>query len=101
MESYTLHKVDTRLYVQGFSGVLVFKALYAVLTAFLLFVILYIFAGTFPAAIICIPLFFGYLHRLSRIQKDPGPEGWQKQQTSRKLPGFILIKKRLHQIHTS
>ncbi len=100
METYTLHKVDTRLYVQGFSGVLVFNALYAVLAAFLLFVILYISAGSLPATIICIPLFFGYLHRLSRIQKDPGPEGWQKQRTSRKLPRFIVIKTRLHQMRT-
>ena len=98
MKSYHLQKIDTDLYVQGLSGSLVYQGLYGVLAAFLLFVALYLGIGTFPAVGICVPAFFAWLYRLRRIQKNPGPRGWNKKQTARKLPGFILIKKRIHQI---
>lgn len=98
MESFSMQKIDTNLYIKGLSGQLVFKALYGILAAFLLFVCLYILAGVFPAVAICIPLFFAYLYRLNRIQKKLGPQGWDKKQTAKKLPQFILIKRRIHRI---
>jgi hypothetical protein len=97
MESYRLQKVDTNLYIKGLSGPLVFKALYGILAAFLLFVILYISIGTFTATFICVPSFFAWLYRVSQIQKKLGPAGWDKKQTAKKLPKFIPIKKRIHQ----
>ena len=97
MDTYHLQKVDTNLYIKGLSGPLVFKALYGILGAFLLFVGLYILIGTFAAVIICVPSFFAWLYRISQIQKKLGPVGWGKKQTAKKLPKFILIKKRIHQ----
>uniref|UniRef100_UPI001357C10B DUF4133 domain-containing protein n=1 Tax=Sunxiuqinia indica TaxID=2692584 RepID=UPI001357C10B len=75
----------------------VFKALYGIIAAFLLFVVLYILVGTFAAVMICIPAFFAFLYQLTQIQKKLGPIGWEKKQTAKKLPQFILIKKRIHQ----
>ena len=97
MKSYRLQKVDTKLYIKGLSGPLVFQALYGILAAFLLFVGLYIFIGTFVAVIICVPSFFAWLYRGSQIQKKYGPAGWNKKQTAKKLPEFIQIKRRIHQ----
>ncbi|MDX9882638.1 MAG: DUF4133 domain-containing protein [Prolixibacteraceae bacterium] len=97
MDTFRLQKVDTNLYIKGLSGPLVFKALYGILAAFLLFVGLYILIGTFAAVIICVPSFFAWLYRINQIQKKLGPAGWDKKQTAKKLPKFILIKKRIHQ----
>lgn len=97
METYRLQKVDTNLYIKGLSGPLVFRALYGILAAFLLFVLLYILIGTFVAVSICIPSFFAWLYRVNQIQKKFGPSGWDKKQTAKKLPKFIRIKKRIHQ----
>lgn len=97
MDTFRLQKVDTNLYIKGLSGPLVFKALYGILAAFLLFVGLYILIGTFAAVIICVPSFFAWLYRVNGIQKKMGPAGWDKKQTAKKLPKFILIKKRIHQ----
>ncbi|TDO05375.1 DUF4133 domain-containing protein [Sunxiuqinia elliptica] len=97
METYKLQKVDTKLYIKGLSGPLVFQALYGILSAFLLFVILYISIGAFIATLICVPSFFAWLYRVSQIQKKYGPAGWNKRKTAKKLPQFIQIKRRIHQ----
>ncbi|WP_172594298.1 DUF4133 domain-containing protein [Mariniphaga sediminis] len=95
MKTYTIQKIDTNLYVKGFSGQMVYKALYGILGALLLFVWLYILTGVFPAVLICIPAFFAWLFRLHRIQQKYGPDGWSKKRTSRQLPQFITIKQRI------
>lgn len=95
--SYPVKKVDTRLYIKGLSGPLVYRALYGIIAAFLLFSGLYILAGVFPAVLIGVPALLGYLYRLNTIQKKYGPEGWGKKQTARKLPQFISCKRRIHQ----
>lgn len=97
METFRLQKVDTNLYIKGLSGPLVFRALYGILAAFLLFVILYISVGAFVAVLVCVPSFFAYLYRINQIQKRLGPVGWGKKRTAKKLPQFIGIKKRIHQ----
>lgn len=78
MDAFTIQKIDTSLYVKGFSGSLVYLALYAVIGTFIVFVILYILAGVFPALLICCPCFFTLLYRLNRIQKRYGHQGWSK-----------------------
>ena len=98
MEAWPIKKVDTRLYIKGLSGPLVFRALYGIIAAFLLFSALYILIGVFPAVLIGVPGFFAYLYRINTIQKKYGPEGWGKKQTARKLPQFISCKRRIHQI---
>ena len=100
MQAYPIKKVDTRLYIKGLSGPLVFRALYGIIASFLIFSALYILAGVFPAVLIGVPAFFGYLYRLNTIQKKYGPEGWGKKQTARKLPQFISCKRRIHQTHS-
>lgn len=95
--SYPVKKVDTRLYIKGLSGPLVFRALYGIIAAFFGFSGMYILLGTFPAVLLIIPAFFAYLYRLNRIQKSYGPEGWGKKQTARKLPQFISCKRRIQQ----
>ena len=99
MESYPVKKVDTRLYIKGLSGPLVFRALYGIIAAFFGFSGLYIVVGVFPAVLLVVPAFFAYLYRLNIIQKKYGPEGWGKKQTARKLPRFISCKRRIHQNH--
>lgn len=94
MKTYTIQKVDTNLYIKGFSGQLVYSALYGIIAALLLFVLLYITMGTFVSVIICVPLFFAYLYRLNKIQKKYGHAGWGKKRIARQLPEFITIKKR-------
>lgn len=95
MKSYTIQKVDTNLYIKGFSGQLVFSALYGIIAALLLFVVLYISIGTFIAVVICVPSFFIYLYRLNQIQKKYGHAGWGKKRIAKQLPQFITIKKRI------
>ena len=97
MESYPIQKVDTSLYVKGFSGKLVYLALYCILASFLLFVLLYILVGVFPSLLICCPVFFGTLFRISKIQKKYGPKGWDKKKYAGKLPDFVLVKRRICQ----
>jgi len=97
MESYRILKVDTRIYIKGLSGPLVFRALYGIIAAFLLFTFLYIFLGVFPSVVICVPAVFFWLYRLNTIQKKLGPEGWSKKRTARALPQFISIKRRICQ----
>jgi len=97
MGTYTIQKVDINLYIKGFSGQLVFSALYGIIAALLVFVLIYILIGTFPAVALCIPSFFTYMYRLNRIQKKYGHTGWGKKRTSKKLPQFITIKQRICQ----
>lgn len=97
MENYRILKVDTRLYIKGLSGPLVFRALYGIIAAFLLFTFLYIFLGVFPSVMVCVPAIFFWLYRLNIIQKKLGPEGWSKKRTARSLPQFISIKRRICQ----
>ena len=80
MESYRLQKVDTNLYIKGLSGPLVFRALYGILAAFLLFVVLYISLGAFIAVMVCVPSFFAWLYKINQIQKKPWP-CWLGQET--------------------
>jgi hypothetical protein len=97
MKSYTIQKIDTNLYIKGFSGQMVYKALYGILGTLLLFVVLYILAGAFTAVLVCIPAFFAWLFRLHHIQQKYGPDGWNKKKTARQLPQFITIKQRIGQ----
>jgi hypothetical protein len=97
MKSYQIQKIDTNLYIKGFSGTLVFSALYGVIAALIGFVLLYITAGTFPAVALCVPAFFAWLYRLNRIQKKYGHAGWGKKRIARQLPQFITIKQRICQ----
>jgi len=97
MQSFTIQKIDTNLYIKGFSGPMVFRALYGIIGTLILFVFLYILAGVFTSVLICIPAFFVWLFRLHRIQQKYGPDGWDKKKTSRQLPQFITIKQRIGQ----
>jgi len=97
METHKILKVDTRLYIKGLSGSLVFMALYGIIAAFLFFTFLYIFLGVFPSVVLCVPSCFFWLYRLNTIQKKLGPEGWSKKRTARSLPQFISIKRRICQ----
>ena len=101
MQGYPVKKVDTRLYIKGLSGPLVYRALYGIIVSFLLFSAIYILVGVFPAMLVGVPAFFGYLYRLNIIQKKYGPEGWGKKQTARKLPQFISCKRRIHQTYSA
>ena len=92
MKIFTIQKIDTNLYIKGFSGQLVFSALYGIIATLLLFTLLYILAGTFVSVIVCVPIFFAWLYRLNRIQKKFGLSGWAKKKLSRHLPEFITIK---------
>ena len=96
MNCYPVKKVDTRLYIKGLSGPLVFRALYGIIAAFFSFSGIYILLGVFPAVLLIIPAMFAYLYRLNQIQKRYGPEGWGKKQTARKLPRFISCKRRIN-----
>ena len=97
MKSYPIQKVDTNLYIKGFSGPLVFLALYGVIATLVLFVPLYIFAGTFISVAVCVSAFFVYIYRLNRIQKNLGHVGWDKKRIAKQLPHFITIKRRICQ----
>ena len=97
MKKYAVQKVDTRLYVAGFSGAMVYSALYGMLGGFVLFVVLYILAGTFVAVGVCVPGCFAWLYHLNRIQKKYGSKGWHNRRIARQLPEFILIKGRICQ----
>ena len=97
MNTYTIQKIDTNLYIKGFSGTLVYSALYGILVALIAFVVLYIAAGTFVSVAVCVPAFFAWLYRLNRIQKKYGHRGWHKKKIARQLPEFITIKKRICQ----
>lgn len=94
MKTYNIRKIDTNLYIKGFSGRLVHSAMYGIIAVLLLFVLLYILAGTFVAVIICVPSIFAWLYRLNKIQKRYGHTGWDKKKISKQLPEFITIKKR-------
>lgn len=98
MKDFVIQKIDTSLYVKGFSGQLVYLALYSVIGSFLFFVLLYILAGVFSALLVCTPCFFGLLYQLNRIQKKYGHQGWLRKRHARKLPHFILVKRRICQI---
>ncbi|WP_430811062.1 MULTISPECIES: hypothetical protein [unclassified Carboxylicivirga] len=96
-QMYRISKVDTRIYVKGFSGVLVYKAMYAILMALGVFVGLYLLTSPFVALLVVMPVLMMVLYRLSKIQQTLGPEGFQKQQSAKKLPHFISIKQELSQ----
>lgn len=97
MKDYLIQKIDTSLYVKGFSGKLVYLALYSMIGTFILFVLLYILAGVFYALVICSPCFFALLYRLKAIQKKYGHKGWDKKRHARKLAQFITVKRRICQ----
>lgn len=89
---YRISKVDTRIYVQGFSGILVYKAVYAIIIALGVFVGLYLLTSPFLALLIVVPLLMLVLYRLKRIQQTLGPGGYRKQQVAKQLPQFISVK---------
>ncbi len=97
MKTFMIQKIDTNLYIKGFSGQMVYKALYGIIGVLLLFVLLYIITGALSAVLVCIPTFFGWLFWLNRVQQKYGSEGWNKKKTARQLPQFITIKKRICQ----
>lgn len=97
MKDYLIQKIDTSLYVKGFSGKLVYLALYSIIGTFILFVLLYILTGVFYALVICLPCFFTLLYRFNDIQKKYGHKGWDKKRHAQKLPQFITVKKRICQ----
>ena len=97
MKTYTIQKIDTNLYIKGFSGQLVYLALYGTLVTLIVFVVLYIAAGAFLSVAICVPAFFAWLYRLNRIQRNYGHRGWHKKHIARQLPEFIAIKQRIYQ----
>ena len=92
---YRISKVDTRIYVKGFSGILVYKALYAILIAFGIFTVFYLLTGPFTALFITVPILMIVLYRLNKVQQILGPEGYQKKQTARQLPHFVCLKQKL------
>lgn len=96
MNTYTIQKIDTNLYIKGFSGALVYAALYGIIAALILFVVLYIATGTFIAVTVCVPVVFAWLYRLTRIQRKYGHRGWHKKRIARQLPEFITIKRRIY-----
>ncbi|MBK3518254.1 DUF4133 domain-containing protein [Carboxylicivirga marina] len=89
---YRISKVDTRIYVKGFSGVLVYKALYAILSALGGFVLLYLLTSPYIAILVIVPILLMVLYRLNWIQQTLGPDGYRKRQSANKLPDFITIK---------
>ncbi len=95
MRDYPIQKIDTDLYVKGFSGKLVYLAMYVLVGVFLVFVVLYILTGALIAVLFCCPCLFGLLYRLQYIQRCYGANGWEKKRMARQLPGFIFIKRRL------
>ncbi|SHE35528.1 protein of unknown function [Mariniphaga anaerophila] len=97
MKPYILRKIDTNLYIKGFTGAMVYQALYGILAALLLFVLLYVLSGAVIAVVVCVPAFFWWLFRLTRLQQKYGPDGWAKKKTVRQLPRFVTIKKRISQ----
>ena len=97
MNTYTIQKIDTNLYIKGFSGPLVYSALYGIFVTLIVFVVLYIAAGTFVSVAVSVPAFFAWLYRLNRIQKKYGHLGWHKKRIARQLPEFITIKRRIYQ----
>lgn len=90
-DNYHISKVDTKIYIKGFSGILVYKAMYAILIALVGFTLLYLLTGPWLAVLITVPLLFAVLYRLNTIQQTLGPEGYQKKQLARKLPDFISM----------
>jgi uncharacterized membrane protein len=97
-QTYRISKVDTRIYVKGFSGLLVYKAMYAILSALGVFIGLYLLTSPWIAIIVVVPVLMFALYRLNQIQQNLGPDGYQKKQTAKKLPHFVAVKKQLKQI---
>ncbi|WP_430815902.1 hypothetical protein [Carboxylicivirga sp. RSCT41] len=95
---YSISKVDTRIYVKGFSGVLVYKAMYAILTSLGIFVGLYLLTSPLIALLVVVPVLMVILYRLNKIQQSLGPEGYLKKQTAKKLPAFVSIKQEITQL---
>jgi hypothetical protein len=95
---YHISKVDTRIYVKGFSGVLVYKAMYAILIALGVFVGLYLLTSPFIALLVVVPLLLVTLYRLNKLQQTLGPDGYQKKQMAKQLPAFISIKQEIKQL---
>jgi len=92
---YRISKVDTRIYVKGFSGILVYKALYAILIALGVFTVFYLLTSPFIALFITVPILMIILYRLNKIQQTLGPKGYQKKQMARQLPHFVCLKQKL------
>ena len=97
-QTYRISKVDTRIYVKGFSGLLVYKAMYAILISLGVFVGLYLLTSPFIALMVVVPVLMFVLYRLNQIQQNLGPDGYQKKQTAQKLPQFISIKQEIRQV---
>jgi len=92
---YRISKVETQIYVKGFSGILVYKALYAILIAFGVFTTFYLLTSPFTALFITVPTLMIILYRLNKVQQTLGPKGYQKKQIARKLPHFVCLKQQL------
>ncbi|MGQ1787504.1 hypothetical protein [Saccharicrinis sp. GN24d3] len=103
-KTFRISKVDTDIYVKGYSGVLVYKALYALLVGFVGFTVVYLLTGPYPAVLLTVPVLFVVLARLSKIQKTLGPAGYEKKKIAKKLPAFVSIRftvKKLIERHRS
>lgn len=94
-QSFRISKVDTDIYVKGFSGVLVYKAVYTLLTAFGGFTVIYLLTSPFWAVLMTIPYLLVVLTRLNKIQKKVGSDGYQKLKIAQKLPHFLSIRFRI------
>lgn len=91
-EYYHISKVDDRIYIKGFSGVLVYKALYTILAAFGGFTVLYLLTGPLIAVFLIVPALLIALYRLNKLQKKYGPDGYMKKRMSGRLPDFIIVR---------
>lgn len=96
--TYRISKVDTKLYVKGLSGILVYKALYAILLGFGMFTVFYLLTSPLLAIIITVPPLMLVLYRIHKIQHTLGADGYQKMKMAKKLPHFISVRQKL--IHT-
>ena len=96
--TFRIGKVDTRIYVKGFSGALAYKALYGILIALGAFTAIYLLTGPFPAILSTVPALSIFLVRLSKVQRNLGPEGYQKKKIAKRLPGFVSVRHRLKKL---
>ena len=88
MESYHIQKTDTSLYVKGFSGKLVYLALYSIIGTFILFVLLYILVGVFTAIVICCPCFFTFPLPAQQDSKEIRTQWMEQKKTCRETPSI-------------
>lgn len=91
MKRYSIIKVDTSLYIKGFSGTMVYLALYLILGAFGVFTFTYLLIGpAISVGITVILLLFGF-RQLSKLQKKYGQRGLVAMKETKRLPQFINV----------